>query len=120
MASKLTSRQLAQLAWLEALPPKLDRLVKIIELMAIQQADDSQVRGAARLTDELKGQSGALSLMTLAEGFGFMGSMLRRTGSVQTRVRGLRELLSGIRANAEGARRSASTALPQQDKDRTS
>lgn len=113
MAPKLSSRQQTQLVWLDLLPPKLERLTKAIELMAVQQADESQIRGAARLSDELKAQSGALAFTSLAEGFGLMGAMFRRSGALQTRVRGLRELLAGVRTNLDGARRSAST--PQAD-----
>ena len=72
MGAKLTTRQQVQLAWLESLPPKFDRIKKVIELMSSNQADESQQRALARLLDELKAQAGGLSLTAIAEGFGFM------------------------------------------------
>lgn len=109
MGLKLTSRQQAQLAWLESLPQKFERAHRIIESMASHQADDTQVKNLARMLDELKAQGGSLNLTGLADSFGIMGVMLRRTGGHQVKVRGLRELLAGARINWEGAIRSAST-----------
>jgi len=112
MSNKLTPRQQAQLAWLEPLPPKLARLKKAIELLAAHQADDVQLRSVTRLLDELKAQASGLNLTALAEGFGYMGTLIRRTGGHQTKVRGLGELLAGVRTNFEGALREASTPHP--------
>ncbi len=112
MAIKLSPQQQAQLAWLDQLPRHLAALNKVVELLAIQQADDTQCRSAARLTDQLKGQAASVGLGVMADNFGYMGTILRRSGGTQTRLRGLRELLAGIRVNAEGARRLATTAPP--------
>ncbi len=112
MAMKLSPQQQAQLGWLDQLPRQLDALTKVIELLGINQADDAQCRGAARLTDQLKGQAVSVGLPMMADGFGYMGTILRRNGSTQTRVRALRELLAGVRVNAEGARRQAATPAP--------
>ncbi len=109
MGLKLTSRQQIQLAWLESLPMKFERAHRVIELIAVHQADESQVRNLARMLDELKAQGGSLNLTGLAENFGIMGTMLRRTGGHQIKVRGLRELLAGAKTNWEGAIRRAST-----------
>jgi hypothetical protein len=109
VAVKLSSRQQAQLAWLELLPRKLDRVNTIIELMSTNQADDMQVRAASRLLDEMKAQASGLGVAALSDTFGYMGTLLRRTGAHQMRVRGLRELLAGARVNFEGAMRSATT-----------
>lgn len=109
MGLKLTSRQQTQLAWLESLPQKFDRTHRVIELMAAHQADETQVRNLARMLDELKAQGGSLNLTGLSECFGIMGTMLRRTGGHQIKVRGLRELLAGAKTNWEGAIRRAST-----------
>ena len=113
MAPKLSARQQAQLFWLDNLPPRLEKATKIIELMATHHADETQLRSLRRQSDEMKAQAAGLGLGALADGFGFMGMMLRRTGGHEIKVRGLRELLAGVKINFEGARRSAST--PESD-----
>ena len=113
MGAKLTARQQAQLAWLESLPPKLEKANRIIEMISTMQADESQVRGLGRMCDELKAQAGSLNLTPIGDGFGYMGMMLRRAGGLQVKVRGLRELLAGVKINLEGALRTAAT--PERD-----
>lgn len=117
MTGKLTSKQQAHLAWLETLPPKIDRLVKTVELMASHQADEVTVRSIQRLLGELKSQASTLGIPALAENFGYMETLLRRGGGHQMRVRGLRELLVGAKTNYEGALRSASTVKSESDED---
>ena len=113
MAVKLSSRQLAQLAYLETLPPKFGRVHSVIEEMAGLRADDVVVRGLARLLDQIKGEAGALSLTGLAETAGIMSTMTRRGGGLQMKVRGLRELLGSLKTNYDGAFKAAST--PERD-----
>jgi hypothetical protein len=115
MAAKLTPRQIAQIAFLDTVPPKLERLKKVIELLATHHADDTQVRAMQRLVDELKAQASQVNITALAENFGYMGMLLRRQGGQQTRVRGLGELLAGARINFEGAYREASTPIETPD-----
>lgn len=115
MALKLSPRQQLQLAWLETLPPKLDRANKVIELMATHHADDTQVRGLGRLLEELKAQASGLGVTALSDTFGYMATLLRRAGSQQIKVRGLRELLAGARINLDGALRAATT--PEREPD---
>jgi hypothetical protein len=112
MAVKLSSRQLAQLAYLETLPPKFARIYAVIEEMAGMRADDVVVRGLARLLDQIKGEAGALSLTGLTETAGIMSTMTRRGGGLQMKVRGLRELLGSLKINYEAAMRSATTPEP--------
>ena len=107
MAVKLTSRQQAQLAYLQTVPPKLGRIHAVIEEMSSLRADEAVVRGFARLLDEIKGNASALSLTGLADTAGLMGTMSRRGGGLQMKVRGLRELLGSLRINYEAALRSA-------------
>jgi hypothetical protein len=109
MAVKLTSRQQAQLAYLQTVPPKFQRIHAVIEEMSALRADDIVVRGLARLLDEIKGNASALSLTGLAETAGIMGTMTRRGGGLQMKVRGLRELLGSLKINYEAAMRSATT-----------
>jgi hypothetical protein len=109
MAVKLTSRQQAQLAYLQSMPPKFQRIHAVIEEMSTLRADESVVRGLARLLDEIKGNSSALSLTGIAETAGIMGTMTRRGGGLQMKVRGLRELMGSLKINYEAAMRSATT-----------
>jgi hypothetical protein len=109
MAPNLSSRQQAQLAFLQQLPPKFQRMHSIIEQMGSLKIDETIVRNLGRLLDEVKGKSTALSLNGLADTAGLMGTMLRRGGGLQFRVRGLRELLGSLKTNYEGAMRSATT-----------
>lgn len=117
MAPKLSARQQAQLFWLDSVPPRLEKATRIIEMMATHHADDTQVRSLRRQLDEMKAQAAGLGLGALADGFGFMGMMLRRTGGHEVKVRGLRELLAGAKINFEGAHRSASTPEPGAEDD---
>jgi hypothetical protein len=109
VALKLSSRQQAQLAYLQTLPPRFDRIRAVVEEMAALRADDIVVRGLARLLDQIKGEAGALSLTGIAETAGIMGTMTRRGGGLQMKVRGLRELLGSLKINYEAAVRAAST-----------
>ncbi|HEY9015991.1 MAG TPA: hypothetical protein VIM84_13130 [Gemmatimonadales bacterium] len=109
MPPKLSSRQQAQLAFLEQLPPKFQRMHNVIEQMSSQTADETVVRGLGRLLDEVKGKASSLSLNGLADTAGIMGTMLRRGGGLQFRVRGLRELLGSLKINYDAALRDATT-----------
>ena len=109
MPQKLSSRQQAQLAFLQQLPPKFQRMHSVIEQMSSLKVDDTILRGFGRLLDEVKGKASALSLNGLAETAGIMGTMLRRGGGLQFRVRGLRELLGSLKINYEAALRQATT-----------
>lgn len=108
MAHKLSSRQQAQIAYLQTLPPKFSRIKNTIEQMASLQADDAAVRGLARTLDEMRANAQAMSLGGLADTCGLMATMTRRGGGLQMKVRGLRELLGSLQVNYEGALRAAS------------
>lgn len=97
------------MAFLQQLPPKFQRIHRVVEQMASLRADEAIVRGMARLLDEIKGNAGALSLSGLSETAGIMGTMVRRSGGLQMKVRGLRELLGSLKLNYDAAVRSAST-----------
>jgi hypothetical protein len=109
MAIKLNSRQQAQLAYLQTLPPKFQRIHAVIEEMAGLRADEVVVRGLARLLDEIKGNAAALSLSGIADTAGLMSTMTRRGGGLHMKVRGLRELLGSLKINHEAAMRAATT-----------
>ena len=109
MAQKLSSRQLQQLSFLEQLPLKFANISKVIEQMAVLQADDAAIRGMCRQLDEIKAGAAQMSMSALADTAGNMVTIGRRTGGQQMRVRGLRELLGSLKVNYEGAVRAAST-----------
>lgn len=112
MAQKLSSRQVAQLEYLQTLPKRFQRIHAVIEEMSALRADDVVVRGLIRLLDEIKGKSGGLSLTNLADTAGLMATMARRGGGLQMKVRGLRELFGSLKINYEAALRSATTPEP--------
>jgi hypothetical protein len=109
MSVKLSSRQQAQVAFLQTVPPKIDRIKSVIEQMSASQADDNTVRGLGRLLDQLKANAQGFGLTGFAETCGLMGTMSRRGGGLPMKVRGLRELLGSLRINYEAALKSAST-----------
>src|ERR1041384_1116884 len=99
MAQKLSSRQVAQLEYLQTLPQRFGRIHAVIEEMSALRADDVVVRGLIRLLDELKGKAGGLSLTNLADTAGLMGTMARRGGGLQMKGGGLRAVLGGVKVN---------------------
>ncbi len=106
---KLSGKQQAQLAWLQTVEPRLQRVAKIVELMAALQADDTQVRQMCRILDELKVQAQGLGLSGLADPCGYMGQLARRGGGLQMKVRGLRDLLGSVKVGFDAAMKQATT-----------
>jgi len=110
MGRKLTAKQQAQLGFLELLPPKLDRVHRTIEAMAAMQADEQVVRGMIRVLEEIKMQAQGLGLGGLSDSAASMAMLARRSGGgLQFKVRGLRELLAGLKINYDGAMKAATT-----------
>ena len=109
MASKLSSRQQAQAAYLGALPPKFQRIYSVIEQMASPRVDEALMRGLGRLLDDIKGNAASLSLGGLAETAGRMGMLVRSRGQMPIKVRGLREMQVSLKTNYDAALRSATT-----------
>jgi hypothetical protein len=109
MPRKLSSRQQAQVAFLELLPQKFQRIYSIIEQMAGSRVDEALARGLGRLLDDIKGNAAALSLGGLAETAGRMGMLVRGGGGMPMKVRGLRELQGSLKINYDAALRSATT-----------
>jgi hypothetical protein len=109
MPPKLSSRQQAQLAYLELLPQKLQRIYSVIEQMASPRVDEALIRGLGRLLDDIKGNAASLSLGGLADTAGRMGMLVRSGGGLPMKVRGLRELQGSLKINFDAALRSATT-----------
>jgi hypothetical protein len=109
MVQKLSSRQQAQLAYLELLAPKLQRIYSLVEQLASPRVDETVLRGLGRLFDDIKGNAAALSMASLADTAGRMGMLVRGGGGMPLKVRGLRELHGSLKMNYDAALRSAST-----------
>ena len=109
MVPKLSSRQQAQLAYLQLLPQKLQRIYSVVEQMAGPRVDEALARGLGRLLDDIKGNAASLSLAGLSETAGRMGMLVRSGGGMPLKVRGLRELQSSLKVNYDKAMRSATT-----------
>jgi len=108
MALHLSAKQQSQLAFLQLLPPKIHRIQSVIEQMNSPTLDETAVRGMIRVLDEMKAGASQLSINGLADALGAMASMARRGGGLQVKIRGLRDLLVGVRTNYEVAVRKAS------------
>lgn len=113
MAEKLSSRQIAQLGVLEALPAKFAQMHRLIEEIAGLRADESVSRRLCRILDEAKAATNTVGLTALSDTMGNMGMIARRNAGLQMKVRGLREGLGSLKVNYEGALRSAKTADPE-------
>jgi hypothetical protein len=111
----LSGAQQAQLAYLGALPPKFERIHRLIEEIANLHGGETTTKMLTRMLDELKNGASTLTLTSLADVFGVMGQLARRGGGLQVKVRGLREGLVSLKINYEGALRKASTPeeIPQ-------
>jgi hypothetical protein len=109
MATKLSSRQQAQLAYLQLLPQKLQRIYSVVEQMAGPRVDEALGRGLGRLLDDIKGNAASLSMSGLSETAGRMGMLVRSGGGMPLKVRGLRELQGSLKINYDKALRSATT-----------
>jgi len=109
MGAKLSSKQQAQLAFLETLPPKMARIKIIIEEMGSLRTDDLTIKGFTRMLDEIKSSANQLSINTVADAAGLMSTMARRGGGLQMKVRGLRELLVSLRSGYDMGIKAATT-----------
>ncbi|MCC7133654.1 MAG: hypothetical protein IT352_13430 [Gemmatimonadales bacterium] len=117
MAVKLTSRQQATLAVLETFPSRFDMIHRSIEELASLKADESVARRLARTLDEMKIGAQGVGESGLADSLGVMATLARRTGGLQTRVRGLREGFVSLKINFEGALKAATTPVEEVDEE---
>lgn len=114
MAIKLTSKQQAQLAYLERLPPKFGRVKAVVDQMGSGSQDETLVRGMIRHLDEIKAGSSQLSMNALAEAAGAMAAIARRGGGQQVKVRGLMDAMASVKVNYDKALTKAQTEEPEQ------
>jgi len=117
MAKKLTSKQLAQLSVLETFPPKFDHIHRAIEELASPRPDESVTRRLCRMLDEMKAGAASIGEGALAETLGIMGTLARRGGGKQMKVRGLRESFGALKTNFEGAMKAATREDPNAARD---
>jgi hypothetical protein len=109
MAQKLSSRQQAQVAFLERIAPRLPKIYSLVEQLAAPKVDETVLRALGRILEEIKGNASGLSLGPLAETAGRMVMLIRSGGVMAVKVRGLRELHGSLKTNYDAALRSAST-----------
>jgi hypothetical protein len=117
----LSGAQQAQLAYLCALPPKFERIHRLVEEIANLHGGETTVKSLCRMLDELRNGASSLLLTPLADTFGMMSMLARRGGGIPMKVRGLREGLVSLKTNYEGLLRRASTpveGLEEEDEDR--
>ena len=117
MAGKLNPKQQVQLAILEPLPKRFDQINRMVEELASLRTDESLSRQLARNLDEIKAQTASVGLASLADTCGMMATLARRTGGIQMRVRGLREGLTSLKINFDGALKSAMTPMEDAGED---
>jgi hypothetical protein len=109
MASKLSSRQQAQVAFLERIAPKLPRIYSLVEQLAGPRVDETVLRALGRIVEDIKGNAASLSLGPLSDTAGRMVMLVRGGGPMAVKVRGLREMHGTLKTNYDAALRSAST-----------
>lgn len=116
----LSGAQQAQLVYLGSLPPKFERIHRLVEEIANLQGGEMTVKTLCRILDELRNQAASLTLNSLADVFGMMSMVARRGGGLQMKVRALREGQAGLKVNYEGALRQASTpeGKPAEDEEK--
>lgn len=105
---KLSAKQQSQLAFLQLLPPRLQRLNSTVEQMSGGKVDESLVRGMIRVLDESKAHASQLGMNGLADACSQMASTARRGGGAQVKVRGLKDNLAYIRTQLDMATKKAS------------
>jgi len=115
----LSAGQQAQLAYLSTLPPKFERIHRLVEEIANLHGGETTVKSLCRMLDELRNGASTLVLTSLADTFGMMSMVARRGGGMQMKIRALREGLASLKANYEGVLRAASTPIegPEDDED---
>jgi hypothetical protein len=113
MAILLSAAQQSQLAFLQLLPPKFQRINSIIEQMQNPKLDETLVRGMIRVLDEMKAGASQLKINGLADALGNMGSVARRGGGLQVKIRSLRDCIGTVKANYEAALKKASIPVSE-------
>ena len=104
----LSGTQQAQLVYLGTLPPKFERIHRLVEEVANLHGGETTIKSLTRILDELRNQASSMSLNSLADVLGMMSMVARRGGGMQMKIRALREGLVSLKINYEGALRSAS------------
>jgi hypothetical protein len=108
MAIKLSARQQAQLAFLDAQTPKIQRIHTLIEKLNSPSEAETAGRSLVRMLEEMKSGAGGLGISGVSQTAAVMAGLARQTGGLHTRLRGLREGLAGLKINYDGARKAAS------------
>ena len=113
MSIKLSSRQQAQLGFLDMAFSKVQRVQSLIEKLATPSEAEHAGRSLQRIVDEIKSGASGMGLSRIADSAANIGSLMRRSGAMPQRMRSLREGLAGLKINWEGARKTAS--IPEKE-----
>ncbi len=105
----LSAAQQAQLIYLGSLPPKFERIHRLVEEIANMQGGEATAKSLCRMLDALRNGASTFALSALADTFSMMSMVARRGGGLQMKVRTLREGLASLKINHEGMLRAAST-----------
>lgn len=117
MAVKLSSRQQAQVAFLEPYGRQITAMNSLIEQMASPKADEQLGRTLLRQVSASKTQAQGLGLTRLADAMGAIEQTARRTGGGVSKFRTLRELYQMLKINYDQAVKVATTAHAHADEE---
>ena len=117
MATKLNSRQQAQLGFLEPFQRQMNTMGTLIEQMAAPTADEQLGRTLLRQLAATKTQAQGLGLTRLADSLSGLEQTARRTGGGLSKFRTLRELYAMLKLNYEQAYRAATTEVEHGDEE---
>lgn len=114
MALKLSSKQQAQIEFLDRSFNKVQRIQSLIEKLATPTDAEMAGRSMSRFLDELKTGAASMGLSKVADTAAAMKSTIRQSTALPQRMRSLREGLAGLKHNWEAARKKASTPDPNE------
>ena len=111
MAVKLSSKQMAQMAFLEPFGRQLTSLSSLIKQMAAPKADEQLSRNLLRICSSSKVQCMGFGLGRMADVLGQMEMAARRSGGGLQKFRTLRENMTALKQAFDVAQKNASTEL---------
>jgi len=118
MAQKLSSKAMKKLDTLTEARRKWDRVHSLVEMTATQKTGQDMYMGQAKRAAEDVGRvfmNGGFD--PLAQGANDFALLVRRGGSLQTRLRAMRELVGSVHAAIERAEKAVMDEEKQGDAD---
>ena len=115
MALKLSSKQQAQLQFLEPFARQLVTMNSLIEQMSAPKVDEQIGRNLLRIASSTKVNCMGLGLARMADNLGQLEQTARRTGGGLAKLRTLREIHTALKQAYEVALKQATTELGHGD-----